>query len=84
VYEITTRKRERAVKHTRKATMMGGKRLLTNSKSPSKMDTVAIVRRDDFFDIFINDKKCGSGTWAYYYTAVHFFRLEGMEVKVYE
>jgi hypothetical protein len=64
--------------------MMAGLLLLTGSRKPSKMDTVAIVRRDSFFDVFINGTKRGSGTWGAVYTAEWFYRLERMEVKIYE
>jgi hypothetical protein len=48
------------------------------------MDKVNILRRGDYYDIIINGKRCGSGTWAYVDTAYMFYRLEGMEVKIYE
>lgn len=64
--------------------MMDGLLLLTNLKSWRKMDAVALVRRDDFYDILINNKKVGSGFWRWVDTAYYFYRLEGMEVKIYE
>lgn len=48
------------------------------------MDTVALVRRDSFFDVLINGIKRGSGSWNAVYTAMWFYRAEGMEVKIYE
>lgn len=48
------------------------------------MSICTLIRRDDFFDIFLNDKKCGSGTWAYVDSAVWFYHHEGFDVKVIE
>lgn len=48
------------------------------------MTLCRLVRRDDFFDIFLDDKRCGSGTWAYVDSAVWFYTHEGYDVKVIE
>lgn len=48
------------------------------------MSICTLIRRDNFFDILINEKHCGSGTWAYVDSAVWFYRLEGYDVKVIE
>ncbi len=58
--------------------------MLTIRKAESKMDTVALVRRDQSYDAYIDGKKIGSGPWGYVYTAYYFYRAEGMEVKIYE
>lgn len=46
------------------------------------MTLCRLVRRDDFFDIFLDDKKCGSGSWGWVDSAVWFYQLEGYDVKV--
>lgn len=48
------------------------------------MTQCRLIRRDDFFDVFLDGKKCGSGSWSLVYTAVQFYRLEGFDVKVIE
>lgn len=48
------------------------------------MTQCRLIRRDDFYDIFLDGKKCGSGSWSLVYTAVQFYRLEGFDVKVIE
>ena len=45
-------------------------------------DSCILVRRGDFYDVYLNGKKCGSGTWNYVDMAVYFYRLEGFSVKV--
>lgn len=41
-----------------------------------------IVRRGDFFDIYLNDKKCGSGSWGWVDSAVWFYKHEGFDVLI--
>jgi len=48
------------------------------------MTQCRLVRRDDFYDIFLDGKKCGSGSWGLVYTALYFYRAEGFDVKVIE
>lgn len=52
--------------------------------APIKMVEVHILRRGPYYDIFIDNKKVGSGTWAYVNTAVYFYTLEGMRVMVHD
>ena len=47
-----------------------------------EMTECRLVRRDDFYDIFLDGKKCGSGTWAFVYTAFQFYNLEGFDVRI--
>ena len=47
-------------------------------------DKVSLARSDSFFDVLINGVKRGSGSWSLVDTAVIFYQLENMEVKVYE
>ena len=46
------------------------------------MTICRLVRRDDSYDVFIDGKKCGSGSWGLVYTALYFYRLEGFNVKM--
>jgi hypothetical protein len=48
------------------------------------MDKITLKRRGDYMDILYNGKHIASGTWAFYPTAVYFYRAEGMEVEVKE
>lgn len=48
------------------------------------MTKCRLVRRDDFYDVFIDGKKYGSGSWELVYTALYFYRAEGFDVKVIE
>lgn len=47
-------------------------------------DICHIVRRGNFYDVFLNGNHRGSGTWAWRHTAVYFYRLEGFQVEVVE
>lgn len=47
-------------------------------------DKVLLSRRGDFYDVFINGKHRGSGTWAYVSTAHAFYLMEGMRVEINE
>lgn len=48
------------------------------------MTKCRLIRRDNFYDVFIDDKKYGSGSWGLVYTAFYFYRAEGFDVKVVE
>lgn len=46
------------------------------------MTTCKLIRRDNFYDVFLDGKKYGSGSWGLVDTAAIFYRLEGFDVKV--
>ena len=46
------------------------------------MTECRLVRRDDFYDVFLDGKKYGSGQWGYVYTAYQFYKMEGMDVEI--
>ena len=48
------------------------------------MTQYRLVRRDDFYDVYLDGKKYGSGSWELIYTALYFYRAEGFDVKVIE
>lgn len=41
-----------------------------------------LVRRDDSYDVFLDGKKYGSGSWGLVNTAFYFYTAEGFDVKV--
>ncbi len=48
------------------------------------MTQCILVRRDNCYDVFLDGKKYGSGSWGLVDTAEIFYRLEGFDVKVVE
>lgn len=45
-------------------------------------DKVFLVGRGGFYDVLIDNKKVGSGSWGLLATAYYFYRQEGMEVEI--
>ena len=45
-------------------------------------DTVYLVKRGDFVDIYIGGKIVGSTSWAYIDTACYFYFCEKLKVKI--
>lgn len=46
------------------------------------MTKCILIRRDDFYDVFLDGKKYGSGSWGLVDSAVIFYRLEGFDVRI--
>lgn len=46
------------------------------------MDKCYLVRRGNMYDVYINNKKVGSGQWGYKETAYVVYRQEGYEVEI--
>lgn len=47
-------------------------------------DICKLVRRGDFYDVYLNGNHRGSGPWAWRYTAYYFYKAEGFQVEVIE
>jgi hypothetical protein len=53
-----------------------------NTKVPN---TVQIVRHNrDFYDVYIDGKMVGKGSWGFVSTAFYFYKSEGMDVMIYD
>jgi hypothetical protein len=46
------------------------------------MSTANLVRREGYFDVFIDGVNYGSGSWGAVTTAAWFYNLEGMSVRI--
>jgi hypothetical protein len=49
---------------------------------PTNTNIVDLVRRRDYFDVFIDGVNYGSGSWGAVTTAAWFYNLEGMSVSI--
>jgi len=46
------------------------------------MDKCYLIRRGNMYDVYINNKKVGSGQWWYKETAYIVYRQEGFDVEI--
>ena len=41
-----------------------------------------LIHRDNMYDVYINGKKYGSGSWGLVDTAFWFYKVEGFDVEI--
>ena len=46
------------------------------------MDKCYLVRRDRMYDVYLDNKKIGSGQWGYVSTAYYVYKEEGYDVEI--
>lgn len=45
-------------------------------------DKCKLIKRGDFFDVYLNGKNYGYGWWAYIDTAYYIYKSEGYDVEI--
>jgi len=53
-------------------------------KGNKVMKRVDIFRRKEYYDVYINKVRVGSGSWSLVNVAIWFYQSEGMKVEVYD
>ena len=48
------------------------------------MKRVDILRREKYYDVYIDKVRVGSGAWSLVNVAIWFYQSEGMKVAVYD